>query len=122
MSGKATPFSRRSTSASPFLRSMVRDEALYPDAHSFKPERFMPENLKNLDEDVKKRMDPRNYCFGFGRRICPGRHLIESSGWFLMATIVATLDITKARDAEGNVVEPKVEFNNAVFRFVASTF
>lgn len=45
------------------FRSMLRDESLYPDASTFKPERFM-----GADPDRKKMMDPRNYIFGFGRR------------------------------------------------------
>ena len=44
-------------------RAMLRDESLYPDASTFKPERFM-----EADPDKKKLMDPRNYVFGFGRR------------------------------------------------------
>lgn len=45
-------------------RAMVRDESLYPDAHSFKPERF----LEEIDAATERRRDPRAYVFGFGRR------------------------------------------------------
>ena len=45
------------------IRSMLRDESIYPDASTFKPERFM-----DVDPETKKSMDPRNYIFGFGRR------------------------------------------------------
>jgi hypothetical protein len=45
------------------FRSMLRDESLYPEASTFKPERFMA-----VDPDKIKLMDPRNYVFGFGRR------------------------------------------------------
>lgn len=45
------------------FRSMLRDESLYPDASTFKPERFM-----EADPEKKRLMDPRNYIFGFGRR------------------------------------------------------
>ena len=44
-------------------RSMLRDESIYFDASTFKPERFM-----EADPEKKKLMDPRNYIFGFGRR------------------------------------------------------
>jgi cytochrome P450 len=42
---------------------MTRDEEIYPDAESFKPERF----LKNgtLNKEIR---DPRDIVFGFGRR------------------------------------------------------
>jgi cytochrome P450 len=42
---------------------MLRDESVYPDASTFKPERFM-----NVDLKKEKLMDPRSYVFGFGRR------------------------------------------------------
>ena len=47
-------------------RSMLRDESVYPDASTFKPERFM-----EVDPEKQKLMDPRNYVFGFGRRRVP---------------------------------------------------
>lgn len=93
---------------------MLRDEKLYPDAHSFVPERYLAE----ADEATTKLRDPRHYVFGFGRRRCPGQHLIEESFWIVIATMVATLDISKAVDVDGKVIEPDVTFDNAVFRCV----
>ncbi|KAL0959239.1 hypothetical protein HGRIS_014512 [Hohenbuehelia grisea] len=92
--------------------AMTRDERIYPNAADFIPERF----LEEVDEATSKRRDPRNYVFGFGRRKCPGSHLIESSLWLLMVTMLATLEMEKATDDFGKVIEPKVDFNNSVFR------
>ncbi|KAG5350633.1 hypothetical protein C0989_010004 [Termitomyces sp. Mn162] len=47
-----------------------------------------------------------------------GQNLVESSIWLLIASMVATLDIAKAVDASGNPVEPRVHFNNPIFRSV----
>jgi hypothetical protein len=44
-------------------RAMTRDEEVYPDAGSFKPERFIKNGALN-----KEIRDPRNIIFGFGRR------------------------------------------------------
>jgi hypothetical protein len=44
-------------------RSMTRDEKVYPDAESFKPERFIKDGT--LDKEAR---DPRDIVFGFGRR------------------------------------------------------
>ncbi|CCM02682.1 uncharacterized protein FIBRA_04788 [Fibroporia radiculosa] len=93
--------------------NMVRDPALFPDPHAFTPERYL---APAADEATARRRDPRNYVFGFGRRRCPGLHLIESSLWMVMAAMVATLDLSVALDAQGYAVEPTVEFQNAVFR------
>ena len=49
---------------------------------------------------------------------CPGAHLVESSAWLLMVSMMATLDITKAVDEYGVEVEPEVVFDNSVFRYV----
>jgi hypothetical protein len=53
-------------------------------------------------------------------RQCPGKHLVDSSAWLLIVSMLVTLDISKAVDDLGNTVEPTVEYNNAVFRYVVS--
>lgn len=47
-------------------------------------------------------------------------HLVDSSVWLLIVSMLVTLDISKAVDDLGNTVEPTVEYNNAVFRYVVS--
>ena len=41
-----------------------------------------------------------------------------------MTSMIASFDFTKVKDAQGNVVEPVVAFENSVFRYVypASVF
>lgn len=92
--------------------NMLRNEELYPRADDFLPERF----LAPADEATTRRRDPRPYVFGFGRRRCPGMHLIEESLWIVMATIIATTDLSVEKDESGNPVPPKVDYNNSVFR------
>lgn len=48
-------------------------------------------------------------------------HLLEASLWIVMAYMVATLDISKAKDEYGNIIEPEIVFDNAVFRYVPSS-
>jgi len=91
---------------------IFRNEQMYPNPDMFNPERF----LEKVDPAIARYRDPRNYVFGFGRRICPGMHLVESSIWLLIVSMMATLDISKVIDEYGNVVEPKVEINNSTFR------
>jgi hypothetical protein len=40
--------------------------------------------------------------------------------WLLIVTMLATLDMSKATDEYGKVIEPVVEFNDSVFRCVTS--
>ncbi|KAF9262341.1 cytochrome P450 [Marasmius fiardii PR-910] len=93
--------------------AILRDEALFPNAETFDPERFL-----NIDPELKAKRDPRGYVFGFGRRYvrCPGADLVEASVWLLLVSILATLDITKSVDEEGRLVEPVVVYSNSFFR------
>ena len=86
---------------------MSRNPLLFPNAEEFNPDRYM-----NLQEETKRRMDPRQFVFGFGRRICPGKHLAESSIWILIACILATLDVTPPKGER-----EKVEYLNPIFRY-----
>ncbi|KAJ7080613.1 cytochrome P450 [Mycena belliarum] len=92
--------------------AIMRDETLFPNASSFLPERYM----EQVEPALAQKRDPRRYVFGFGRRRCPGIHLVESSAWLLITTVLATLDISKAKDEFNKPIEPKVNFSNAVFR------
>ncbi|THU96290.1 cytochrome P450 [Dendrothele bispora CBS 962.96] len=53
----------------------------------FAPERFLEQNAG------KTAQDPTSYAFGFGRRICPGRHLGETNLFLLISGLSATVDI-----------------------------
>ncbi|KAJ7118250.1 cytochrome P450 [Mycena epipterygia] len=84
--------------------AIFQDEEMYPDPSAFKPERFLRDGKPN--PDVR---DPQA-AFGFGRRICPGRHMAMSSVWITIASILAVLDITKPVGDDGQVIEPSYEF------------
>ena len=47
---------------------MSHDERVYPEPDLFKPERFLGDH---------KQRDPETIAFGFGARVCPGRHLAQ---------------------------------------------
>ncbi|OCH88151.1 cytochrome P450 [Obba rivulosa] len=94
------------------IMAMVRDETLFPDPEAFIPERYDP----TVDEATRKARDPRQWIFGFGRRRCPGMHLAESSTWLAVVCILATLNVTKAIDSNGDAIEPEVKYENMVFR------
>jgi len=87
---------------------MSRNPLLFPNAEEFNPDRYM--NIEG--QELRKQMDPRQFVFGFGRRICPGKHLAESSIWILIACILATLDVTPPKGER-----EKVEYLNPIFRY-----
>ncbi|EMD32752.1 hypothetical protein CERSUDRAFT_118480 [Gelatoporia subvermispora B] len=94
------------------IMAMTRDERLFPDPEAFIPERYDA----SVDEATRKARDPRQWIFGFGRRRCPGLHLVESSLWLSLVSILGNLEATKATDAHGNIIEPEVKFENMIFR------
>ncbi|KAH8118941.1 cytochrome P450 [Phellopilus nigrolimitatus] len=84
----------------------LHDPDEYPEPSAFKPERFIPSDSNGH----KIAMDPAKVAFGFGRRICPGRHLAMNSIFIAAASILATFDIKKAVDKDGKPVTPKGEY------------
>ncbi|KAJ7300689.1 cytochrome P450 [Mycena albidolilacea] len=81
---------------------------MYPDPFAFKPERFL------LNGKLNPAVKAPNVAFGFGRRLCPGRHMALSSIWITVASILATFNITKAVDEEGNTIEPSHDYISGV--------
>lgn len=57
-----------------------------------------------------------NINVGLPFKICPGRHLVQSSAWILIASFLATMNISKAVDANGNQIEPEIKYENSIFR------
>jgi len=84
----------------PNLWAMSRDETLYKNADDYRPERFEGENPE---------MDPQ-FVFGFGRRICAGIHFADASLYIVIAYVLATFHISKAKDANGKEIEPSITF------------
>ncbi|KAJ7638419.1 cytochrome P450 [Roridomyces roridus] len=97
------------TSIMPNIWAMMHDESVYSDPFSFDPTRFIGENPQT---------DPRDYAFGFGRRICPGQHLAENSIWIQMVLVLLTMTITKATDTDGKIIEPEVAFTTGLVSHV----
>ncbi|KLO09945.1 cytochrome P450 [Schizopora paradoxa] len=88
----------------PNVWQMCHDPSLYHDSFAFKPERFLPSGGREPE------LDPRNFAFGFGRRICPGKELGDASLYVAFSTVLAVFNISKARDSAGRLTEPEVEY------------
>jgi cytochrome P450 len=78
--------------------AILHNPDLYPDPETFKPERF-------LNEDGTFRDDPTiSLAFGAGKRICPGRHLVNTILFIVTARVLSVFNITKARDENGHEI------------------
>ncbi|KAJ8593694.1 cytochrome P450 [Rhizopogon salebrosus TDB-379] len=89
--------------------AITRDENRYPNASHFVPERFIDVNGTLMD-------DPKQYAFGLGRRICPGRATADASLWSAIVTMLATLDISYPKDDQGKLMKFTPEFTSGITR------
>ncbi|KAF9493200.1 cytochrome P450 [Pleurotus eryngii] len=89
--------------------SFMHDETLFPEPSVFLPERYLSSN-----EVSQRASEAVRSAFGFGRRICPGLHLAESSLSITVATILFFARISKARDESGSNIEPDVEYDGFI--------
>jgi len=83
----------------PNIWKFTHDSRTYSSPMSFNPDRFIPSPGRKAEPD------PRQVCFGFGRRICPGLHLADASVFISCAMALAVFDITKWAE-NGVVIEP----------------
>jgi len=89
---------------------MLHDPTTYANPMEFNPERFLGDHPEQ---------DPRIMAFGFGRRICPGLNLAQTSVWLTCAMSLAVFNIEKYVDAFGNVVEPEIRFLDGIISHLA---
>ncbi|KAG1864134.1 cytochrome P450 [Suillus subalutaceus] len=76
------------------FRAMTHDATKYPSPDEFKPERFF-QNDGSLNSDTMR------LGFGWGRRICVGRHVVDASLWIAIANFLAFFSVHKALDEHG---------------------
>lgn len=95
--------------------AVLHDKDAYaPDPDVFRPERFMSEDGTALNPDVRL----PSAAFGYGRRICPGEDIARASIWYAMACILCCFDISKAKDENGDIIEPSGTYSSGVLSYV----
>ena len=91
----------------------MRDERFFPEPDQFKPERHLGRDHLRSDTGGhsssiwhEEYLDPLNYAFGFGRRICPGRHLASGSLFMVIASTLHTFNISPILNERGEKFDP----------------
>ncbi|KAH8799625.1 cytochrome P450 [Flagelloscypha sp. PMI_526] len=108
-------FIPKNTILIPNVWGFTHDSRLYPDPESFQPKRFL---------GPSPQLDPGECVFGFGRRVCAGRLLAESTLFSVVSRTLSTMSIQKKIGADGKPITPKVEYtggsiaNPSPFEFV----
>lgn len=93
-------------------RAILHNEQVYPEPDVFKPERYLKDGVLNLEMT-----DPTLIgAFGYGRRICPGRFLAQKSVWISVTSILASMNITRAIDERGAIIEPTGDIRGAMVK------
>lgn len=81
------------------------DPEIYADPDVFNPERYLePRNEPNPVPEI----------FGFGRRVCPGQHLAESSVFLTVSQTLAAFRISKATDQQGREIDIQLNTNTGL--------
>ncbi|KAI0062665.1 cytochrome P450 [Artomyces pyxidatus] len=78
--------------------AILHDPSVYPDPETFRPERFLTED-GNVKDDVML-----SAVFGFGKRVCPGRHLVDTTLFIFVTSVLSVFTVAKAKDAQGNEI------------------
>ncbi|KAI9441783.1 cytochrome P450 [Lactarius indigo] len=82
--------------------AILHNPDLYPDPEAFIPERF-------LYEDGTLRDDPViSLAFGAGKRICPGRHFVDSTLFIVVSSVLSVFNVMKAKDENGGEIPVNV--------------
>jgi len=97
----------KGTAFIPHIGYMLRDRRIFKDPDVYRPERW-------LADDANMLPDPTNLVFGFGTRICPGRHIADRIGFGMISSIVSLYDILPL---DGEERPKSAEYIDAALRF-----
>ena len=97
------------TSDLTFCRAILHDPSIYSEPDVFKPERF-------LNPDGSLRDDPLlSSAFGYGKRICPGRHFVDT---MLFIYVASLLSVFRIENVQGQEKRTKYEYIGSIIRYL----
>ncbi|KIY46879.1 cytochrome P450 [Fistulina hepatica ATCC 64428] len=102
-------FIREGTVVIPNVKVISRDGRVYKNPEYFNPARFLPKPYGGGEP-------PFTAGFGYGRRICPGRHLANAELFIAVASILAVFDIRPAVDSNGVEIKPELKMSSGFAR------
>ncbi|KAF7789975.1 hypothetical protein EIP86_000923 [Pleurotus ostreatoroseus] len=92
--------------------AILHDENVYPNADTFLPERWLTQ-----DGELNPDIPAPEAAFGYGRRVCPGRHLASFSVWLAVATVLWAFRLEKPLDKDGRPITPASEFTPGLLSY-----
>ncbi|PVF92921.1 cytochrome P450 [Serendipita vermifera] len=89
---------------------ILRDPRIWgDDAATYNPNRFLPE----FNPRAKELPDMLTIPFGFGRRLCPGRHFAERMTLSLAAAVLSTYEVVPVK---GETISVSMPFDDSVIQ------
>ncbi|KIY70159.1 cytochrome P450 [Cylindrobasidium torrendii FP15055 ss-10] len=86
---------------------MAKDTRVYKNPESFNPDRYMPVETGGNGE-------PFFNPYGYGRRICPGRHVSDTAVWMAISALLASCVFSPAKDKHGMAILPRIEYGDTL--------
>lgn len=94
----------------PNVWAINRDPSTFgPDAHHFRPERHLDPTTGRLAPVLPDTKGEGHVSFGFGRRICPGRHMASEMLFIDIATMLWALQLEGKRTSNGGNIPIDVD-------------
>jgi cytochrome P450 len=90
-------------------RAILHDPARYPEPDAFKPERFLNPDGSLLDDPTLA------VAFGYGKRVCPGKHFAEATLFIAVASLLSVFDVGKGETPRGQPFE--YTYTGMIIRF-----
>ncbi|KAG8981357.1 hypothetical protein FRB93_008723 [Tulasnella sp. JGI-2019a] len=98
--------------------AILQNEQRFPDSAKFDPDRFLFDSPPSQATSAS-RLDPVTTVLGYGRRACPGIHVVQSGLWITMATILYCFNIRPKVDSKTmKPMIPELEFTGNSLRYV----
>jgi len=92
--------------------TILHDPEVFPDPLTYNPDRYLKDS--KINTDVR---DPSVASFGFGRRICPGRHFSKNSLYSVVSHVLAVYDIRPGLDKDGKEVKIIPEMTSGLLSY-----
>ncbi|KAF8957836.1 hypothetical protein BDZ97DRAFT_1844248 [Flammula alnicola] len=84
----------------------------------FNPTEFKPEHFLKADGTLNlDAKDPGAFAFGFGRRICPGRFLSDTSLYSVITSMLSVYDLLPPLDEKGNPIKMSPEWTTGLVQY-----
>jgi cytochrome P450 len=94
------------------IRAITRNVRSGIPAERFCPDRFLSHKVSETDTD------PAEYAFGFGRRLCPGKHLGMNNLILLAGGLLKSFHFSPVLDRDGNMIPLDPEYTSGLVRYI----